>query len=445
MLRTINHFRKRRVTTALVTLFFMAVQLPISLLAAPSAFADTPSQLTTEQQPQGDVPQPANLNTDPNTDPQCDNSDCNDPSSQQRTAVPATFEDITCDQDGSYTIPTTAGVVYKVNGSIATNGTYTIASPQTVTVNAYPQSGYVLDGADTWTHNFTDPGNCLEEVTAAPVIFSDMRCGLDGSYTIPRTRGVNYLVDGSVVAGGRVTIGSPQSVTVTALAQDGFSLNGTASWAHTFLAPENCNHEHNQSVVICERTTTIHNPYIRITVPAWQADGDHLVNHIGPVFNTNMNDGDTWGDIIPPTDGNNGLNWNAEGQLLYNNTCNVPVVVSTDVCLNIPGIQKKVPEGMEVDKNCICFVKIISKEVPPPVTPPAPAEVVSLVPAPPAAPLPAGGMGAGPEEELVNTGTNLLPTLLAGTGILGAAVATGIFSRKSARATSVTKATKTSQ
>jgi hypothetical protein len=441
MLRTINRFRKKRATTALVALLFMAVQLPISLLAAPSVFADTPLSQTTEQSLGNNDQAPGNTSLDCISDSNCDGQ-----TTQHRTAVPVVFIDSTCNHDGSYTIPSSPGVIYKVNGSVATNGTYTVASPETVTVDAYAQNGYVLDGASTWSHEFTDSTDCDKSVTAFPVSFSHPICDKDGSYTIPEIEGVDYMVDGVVVDSGKYIVHPPQSVTVTAHAQDGYTLHGISSWTHNFLEHEDCGGSggsDHQTIVICERTSTIHNPYLRVNAPAWEVDGNHMVNHTGPVFNTNMNDGDIWGDIIPPFGTNTGQNWNAEGQLLYHNNCNVPVVVSTDVCLNIPGIQKKVPEGMIVDKNCNCFAAPgRGAETPPPAVPPAP-EVVSIVPAPPAAPLPAGGMGAGQPEELVNTGTSTLPTILAGAAILGAAVATGIFSRKSARAASTTKTTKT--
>jgi hypothetical protein len=534
MLRTINRFRTKRVTTALVALLFMAVQLPISLLAAPSVFADTPMPQNTEQSLVEDTQSPVNSSLDwnnqngaGNADPQCDegqaghwhwvlspggssltsgtltvnyntgvsdtvtgevsgngamqfntsedapayvtsatvdygyepgngqgnpvltisDSGCDGLPNQHRTAVPVIFIDNTCNHDGSYTIPASPGVVYKVNGSIVTNGAYTVASPQTVTVDAYAQSGYVLDGTTTWTHEFTAPEDCTMNVTAAPVVFHSATCDKDGTYTIPKTKGVDYMVNGSIADSGKYTVDAPALVTVLAQAQEGYTLHGVSTWTHNFNEPEHCGGSgggDNQVVVICERTSTIHNPYIRVNAQASAVDGNHMVNHTGPVFNTNMHDGDTWGDIVPPFGTNNGQNWNAEGQLLYHNNCNVPVVVSTDVCLNIPGVQKKVPEGMIVDENCICFTPGRGAETPPPAVPPSAPEVVSLIPAPPAAPLPAGGMGAGPEE-LVNTGTSVLPTLLAGTAILGAAVATGISSRRSVRATSVTKTTKTSR
>lgn len=48
--------------------------------------------------------------------------------------------------------------------------------------------------------------------------------------------------------------------------------------------------------------------------------GDHFDEHDGPVFNNT--DQDTWGDIIPPIEGvHGGLNWDAQGQAIWNNDC----------------------------------------------------------------------------------------------------------------------------
>jgi hypothetical protein len=69
-------------------------------------------------------------------------------------------------------------------------------------------------------------------------------------------------------------------------------------------------------------------------------NGDHYLEHNEPVFNAaTMQQGDKWGDIIPPIPGiHNGLNWTVAGQAIYNNGCS-PVTSVTptapffnDVC-----------------------------------------------------------------------------------------------------------------
>jgi len=98
-------------------------------------------------------------------------------------------------------------------------------------------------------------------------------------------------------------------------------------------------------VTICHRTNSVTNPYVLITVDEASVDGDdgndsgqgdHLLEHLGPVFDANNpppppHNGDQWGDIIPPfySDGSTptgypSLNWDAAGQALFENGCNLP-------------------------------------------------------------------------------------------------------------------------
>lgn len=86
--------------------------------------------------------------------------------------------------------------------------------------------------------------NCqpVEEVTPAVVTFKAPTCDALGSYTIPTTVGVEYLVAGKVVAAGTYTAQNGATVTVTAQATKGFFIGDetTKSWSGTFTAPTNC-------------------------------------------------------------------------------------------------------------------------------------------------------------------------------------------------------------
>jgi hypothetical protein len=92
-------------------------------------------------------------------------------------------------------------------------------------------------------------------------------------------------------------------------------------------------------VTICHRTHSETNPYVKITVDEASVDGDngndhghgdHLFEHTGPVWYSGAKaDGVFWGDIIPPfySDGSTltgypSLNWNADGQAIFDNGCN---------------------------------------------------------------------------------------------------------------------------
>jgi hypothetical protein len=86
--------------------------------------------------------------------------------------------------------------------------------------------------------------------------------------------------------------------------------------------------EHTSKITICHATHAVNNPYVVITVAREAADGiagnsggggDHYAEHdTEEVFNSSMEQGDEWGDIIPPQDDDgfdmphNGLNWSAE-------------------------------------------------------------------------------------------------------------------------------------
>lgn len=84
----------------------------------------------------------------------------------------------------------------------------------------------------------------------------------------------------------------------------------------------------NDDVTICHATNSVTNPYEQKTVDDSAVNGigggDHYLEHKGAVFNTSMHNGDHWGDIIPPLPGvHSGLNWDAQGQLIWNNDCSV--------------------------------------------------------------------------------------------------------------------------
>jgi hypothetical protein len=94
-------------------------------------------------------------------------------------------------------------------------------------------------------------------------------------------------------------------------------------------------------VTICHRTNSATNPYLQITVDISAAGdvvgnspGDDHSHHLGPVFDANAiypppHNGDQWGDIIPPP--GSPLNWNAAGQAIWNNECNVPSPTATAI------------------------------------------------------------------------------------------------------------------
>jgi hypothetical protein len=80
-----------------------------------------------------------------------------------------------------------------------------------------------------------------------------------------------------------------------------------------------------RKVKICHATAAYNNPYV-VNNPAADGDVSGHAGHTGPIFYPEITE--TWGDIIPPFtyDGGSfpGLNWDADGQAIYENGCNLP-------------------------------------------------------------------------------------------------------------------------
>lgn len=83
-------------------------------------------------------------------------------------------------------------------------------------------------------------------------------------------------------------------------------------------------------VEICHATASYKNPYV-INEPAADGDVSGHAGHTGPIFFSGIEE--QWGDIIPPfyyDDGGEepaffpGLNWDADGQAIYENDCVMP-------------------------------------------------------------------------------------------------------------------------
>jgi hypothetical protein len=170
------------------------------------------------------------------------NNDCNYVTQVEPTAP--TFVDPTCDSDGSYTIPSKTGVVYKIGNTIVT-GYHTATNGQTITINAYAtSSSYLLTGTVSWTHTFTIKGECTTEVSTVDVTFVDPTCDTNGSYTIPSKTGVVYKINGDVVTAGTYKVEAGDSITVDAYpASAAYTLTGTTTWSHDFSTPEGCDTE----------------------------------------------------------------------------------------------------------------------------------------------------------------------------------------------------------
>ncbi len=108
--------------------------------------------------------------------------------------------------------------------------------------------------------------------------------------------------------------------------------------------------ESTHKITLCHGTNSVTNPYVMITVDADAADGDtgndkgqgDHSTHVGPVANNqsyaqSLKDSKTaWGDVIPSHDNYGGLNWDAQGQAVYNAGCNYASVTTTTT--ETPGV-----------------------------------------------------------------------------------------------------------
>jgi hypothetical protein len=160
------------------------------------------------------------------------------------TPTAPSFTDDTCvnflPTGASYTIPSTTGVDYIVNGVLTAAGTYGAADRATVTVVAQAQTGFSITGTSSFTHTFPPTPTCTTPVVPLAPSFAEDICTTGGStgasYTIPSVTGIDYLVNGVKTAGGMYPAADGSKVTVVARAQAGFSLSGTSSFTHTFAA-----------------------------------------------------------------------------------------------------------------------------------------------------------------------------------------------------------------
>ena len=139
-----------------------------------------------------------------------------------------------CGVASTFTVPETTGISYLVDGEPIAAGTYT--SPTTGTITAQAEKGYAL-GNSEWSFTLDLPATvaCPTVVTPVdPTVDPSGECGAEGTYVIASTEGIDYLLDGTVVAAGHND--GPASGTVTARAQEGFTL-ADAAWSYALDLP----------------------------------------------------------------------------------------------------------------------------------------------------------------------------------------------------------------
>jgi len=161
------------------------------------------------------------------------------------TATAPTFTERTCDTPAaSYVIPGVTGVAYQVDGLPVAAGSHA-AIVNSVAITAVAKQDFELTGTAKWTHEFAPAPTHAECAGAASPAFVDSVCANNApaaaSYAIPTDEGVDYEVGGVKMAAGTHDSTSGSTITVTAVAQNGHPLKGTATWTHAFpAAPTDC-------------------------------------------------------------------------------------------------------------------------------------------------------------------------------------------------------------
>jgi hypothetical protein len=153
-------------------------------------------------------------------------------------AVPTHIESTECDVLDSYTIPSTTGVTYKVNGVTKAAGTYDLPAGVEVDVTAEADDGYfIADGAETsWSFTGSEVQACSTTRTpTAPTHTVNEACAVVDTYTIPSMTGVVYKVNDVVTAAGTHDLPAGTTVVITAEAGEGFEIaeGATTSWSFT--------------------------------------------------------------------------------------------------------------------------------------------------------------------------------------------------------------------
>jgi LPXTG-motif cell wall-anchored protein len=149
-----------------------------------------------------------------------------------------------CGAEGTYTIPTTTGISYLLAGTTIAAGTY--PGPASGTVTAAVATGYVLSNP-TWSYALSlaaataCPQAAVTQVVTPvnPTVDPSSTCEVQGTYSIPVTTGISYLLDGKAIAAGSYQ--GPASGLVTAVAATGYTLSTTTwSYALSLAAPAIC-------------------------------------------------------------------------------------------------------------------------------------------------------------------------------------------------------------
>ena len=360
MINLATFLKPKRQLNLLIAAMFMALQMPLFLLAPQVASAAPGDKVfvckyvgipgVNERYQTGDNPISVNTNSIPNyqgpgsyfSDDQgrsfvlmVDDTAPGPSGDPNVSACPAPSPDVI--QVPTVPVVDPCGLANAVFGTVPAGNYSSVLNPNgSITLTA--NQGFIFAGAlaQVTLPAPTDSGVLCDTVIQVPTIPVVDPCGLANA------------VFGTVPAGNYSSVLNPNG-SITLTANQGFVFAGSLTEV-TLPAPTDSGvlcEEDGDKVMICHATSAIVNPYNKINVSVKAADGisgnsgnsaDHYGQHKGSIFDPAVNDnGDDWGDIIPPIFGaHDGLNWTTLGQTIYNNPdCEVPAA-PTAVAVIVP-------------------------------------------------------------------------------------------------------------
>ncbi len=299
---------KRFISGAIATLFIL-LQAPLFLLASPLASAAAPAN--------------------------GGNIDC--PAGTTLLAKYNFTGGVYVAESGADSVTVTGSATdgtFIVNGSntlvtavVVKGGTDAKTTPYTpgVTTGTFNNVGLVNGGGQTPAISnvkicgtTTIPVVMATTVTPATIEFTDPCGTANDTFTIPTTTGVDYQIGGVTIAAGTHHTTGVLSVTVTAVAQEGYAFAEDTETTQTLTFTNvPCETETDPNVTLCHATGSDSHPYEEITVSAAGAyDGHYRIHE----------------DDITPTFTYNGHTYQARGnQTQLAAHCLIPVVLANTV------------------------------------------------------------------------------------------------------------------
>jgi serine protease len=265
---------------------------------------------------------------------------------------PTVLQSEACEVEGSFTVPTTGGVEYLLGDQVVTG---TVTGPVTGTLTARALPGHVLTNPE-WSYSIDIPAaeDCpVEVVPVEPTVVQSEVCEIEGTYTIPATTGLQYLLDDEPIAAGDYT--GPVDGVVTAQALPGYVVSSDGPWSYDLVVAPAADCPPTATpvapTVAQSEVCDVEGTYTIPVTPGVQylLDGVEIAagDYTGPKTGTLTAEG-VEGTVLTDPE------WSFDLDVLAAADC--PEVLPTeevDVCTNIAGPQSAVPAGY-TEKDGVC-------------------------------------------------------------------------------------------